>query len=335
MITNKSNSIRLGYTRNWGYQHSSDDSAYYGFSANFFRFIDTFFLDSTFRNRGIAYSHPRINFGIRKIRVQNFLQDAKVIDFISTIPRRPLFASNTKFPSYSRDKLIVSYSDSRYSRPGKYFFRKKYLFLRPRRFSIFNTNLELLLKSRYSGYGVRFARIKKVRRYSRFNKSYFVNYLNFFYSSRTFRLRYYFFVARLLAGMVKLTSSNFITFGFNHILPRHSTSNFYLNYICAKLYYRYILNDVVNPIVRLTIRQYRGFSISCKGRFTRAQIATQKRYQRGSLSFSYLGSQLDYAQKAVTLKYGTCNLKLWIRRLYKNFLLGHYNCLFLFIYTLV
>jgi ribosomal protein S3 len=91
-------------------------------------------------------------------------------------------------------------------------------------------------------------------------------------------------------------------------------SDFYLNFITTKLYYRYILSDVIKPIVRISLKFYRGFVINCNGRFTRAQIAVSKKFVRKSVSYSKITSSLDYAQRSVVLKYGTCNLRIWIRK---------------------
>lgn len=74
-----------------------------------------------------------------------------------------------------------------------------------------------------------------------------------------------------------------------------------------------MLGDVINPIVRTSIRRFRGFTVVANGRFTRAQIASHKQYKRGSVSFSSISIPIDYNQMCVPLKYGTCNLKLWIR----------------------
>jgi hypothetical protein len=91
------------------------------------------------------------------------------------------------------------------------------------------------------------------------------------------------------------------------------TSDFHLNYITTKLYYRYILNDVIKPIIRLSRVHYRGFRLVCRGRFTRAQMATERVYRFGSVRASSLHIPVDYAQRFVVLKYGVCNLKIWLR----------------------
>lgn len=315
MITNKSTAVRLGRTKRWSLQSSSNDLAYYQFSNKFQQLVDTFFSDSQFRDRGIAYSHSTINFGLRSVQIQSFLQDAKISDFIGTFSRRSLFAYHRKFKSQrygahlSRGLRRVIFRE-----PSQFTFRKRFLFFKSSRSSAF---LPLTVFNRvfHSVYSMRASRMRRFRRYLRYKRSCFISFYNYFYSQHNFRLRYYTFVSRMFSNFFYNTCHSPVLFSFNHIVPRHSTANLYLNYICAKLYYRYILSDVVNPIVRLSLRQYRGFSITCKGRFTRAQIATQKGYRKGALSFSYMKNHLDYAQRAVTLKYGTCNLKLWIRRL--------------------
>jgi len=317
MITNKSTAIRLGKTKNWSIQTATNDYDYYRFSNNFNQFIDAFFSDSIFRDRGIAYSHSNINHSRKFTLIQTFLQDAKISDFIGTFPRRPLFTFRYKAGFNRFDKKRREHSSVRIlnSKPGysKFSFRKRFLFSSfSRRYTL--RTPDLLKKFFHSTYSLNASRLRRTRRYSRLKISYFVGFYNYFYSKSNYRLSYYSFLSKILSKFFFSFCGSPLFVSFNHIVPRHTTSSLYLNYVCTKLYYRYILSDVVSPIVRLSLRQYRGFSINCKGRFTRAQIATQKAYRRGSLSFSYIKNHLDYAQKAVTLKYGTCSLKLWIRR---------------------
>lgn len=318
MITNRSTAIRLGRTKHWSFRVSSNDFDYYRFSNKFGQLVDTFFSDSIFRDRGIAYSHSDINFSLRSTSVQTFLQDAKLADFIGTFPRRPVFAyyKKYKFRRYS-NRPARSFRKVIFSEPTQLTFRKKFLFFKSSRSSTLLPS-NLFNRVFYSVRSMRSSRLRRFRRYVRFKYTYFSSFYTYFYSLRNFRLRYYMFLSRMFSSFFYLRCRSRINFLLNHIVPRHSTAALYLNYICTKLYYRYILSDVVNPIVRLSLRQYRGFSINCKGRFTRAQMATQKNYRRGALSFSYMKNHLDYAQKAVTLKYGTCNLKLWIRRLFSS-----------------
>jgi len=316
MITNKSTAIRLGITKTWSAQFATKDLDYYRLSVNFKKFIDTFFSDSTFRDRGIAYSHSHTGHTRDFNSVQVFFQDAKISDFISTFPRHSAFAFRYQRNINRFDKKnYITGPRAAKSRLNihKFSFRKRFLFFNPvRRYALHPVSLSK--KIFHSFYSLNSARLRRIRRYSRFKRTYFINFYNYFYATSSCRLSYYSFLSKMLSGFFFSLCRSPLVLSFNHIVPRHSTSDLYLNYICTKLYYRYILTDVVNPIVRLSLRQYRGFSINCKGRFTRAQMATQKSYRKGSLSFSYIKNHLDYAQKAVTLKYGTCNLKLWIRR---------------------
>lgn len=130
--------------------------------------------------------------------------------------------------------------------------------------------------------------------------------------SRFCRFRFFRFFARIASLLAYKKLGLPIFFRLNFI-GRIGSAQFYLNYITTKLYYRYILNDVINPIVRISLKYYRGFRIICRGRFTRAQIATERIYRRGALQLSAIHVPVDYAQKSVVLKYGTCNLKIWLR----------------------
>jgi hypothetical protein len=127
-----------------------------------------------------------------------------------------------------------------------------------------------------------------------------------------FRLRFISFYARLGSFLVNYYFRVPLIFRVN-VLSHIHTLDFYLNFITTRLYYRYILSDVIKPIVRLAKRYYRGFRILCNGRFTRAQMATSRLYRVGSLRSSEVTAPIFYGQRSVTLKYGVCNMKIWLR----------------------
>lgn len=330
MITNKSTTIRVGSSTNWSIGFTSQDYLSYNTYSAVQDFLCSFFLDSGFRNRGTVFSHTLLRSTVRKLEIHNFVQDAKIVDFVNTFPRRSLFSqiirSNLRFGRiggrnrYARfnKHLRRQYAMAKFK---KFFFKKKNLFFVARSYR-FSTKAPLVQQKVFRLFGnyllskrfALFSRIKRSKRYRSYAQTYFINFINFFSAHRSFRLRYYYFVSRLLAYFFYFSTGFPLHVNINHLLTRHATANFYLNYICTKLYYRYILNDVVNPIVRMSLRYYRGFFLNCKGRFTRAQMASQKNYRRGAMAFSTISNPVDYAQKSVVLKYGTCNLKLWIRR---------------------
>lgn len=329
MITNKSRSIRLGLSSDWPSSYSSRyPTGHYTYSS-FHSFLGTFFLDSSFRDRGAIFSHSLVRGSTRRLEVSNFIQDAKIVDFVNTFPRRPLFSRLNKFTrSFPYSKFTAKRLRSRkYSRRQRYhnlrfnrfFFRKSRIFYLPRSHNFFynsfrRSDFGIFSHYLFSKRFTLFSRIRRCRRYTNSKQTYLCNFFNYFSAHQSFRLRYYSFIARFLAYFFYSSTRLPVFINLSHLLARHSTASFYLNYICTKLYYRYILNDVVRPVVRISLRYYRGFSLNCKGRFTRAQMARQKNYRRGSMAFSSIINVLDYAQKSVTLKYGTCNLKLWIRR---------------------
>jgi hypothetical protein len=165
---------------------------------------------------------------------------------------------------------------------------------------------------RYPSWRVRYLPITETsRKAARFV---FFNPLSAYSANRFIRYSFYHFLAKFLSSQVfrQFNVPVFIKFNF---FPLHRAgSDFYLNFITTKLYYRYILSDVIKPIVRISLKFYRGFVINCNGRFTRAQIAVSKKFVRKSVSYSKITSSLDYAQRSVVLKYGTCNLRIWIRK---------------------
>lgn len=156
----------------------------------------------------------------------------------------------------------------------------------------------------------RFRRQRAVRIFARPN---FKVATRFFCKFHRFcRFRFFKFFSRFASLLAYKCLGLPIFFRLNFI-GRVSPAHFYLNYITTKLYYRYILSDVINPIVRISLKYYRGFRIICRGRFTRAQMATERLYRRGALRLASIRAPVDYAQKSVVLKYGTCNLKIWLR----------------------
>jgi len=167
-------------------------------------------------------------------------------------------------------------------------------------------------KSRHRG-SRRFRR-RRLRRFKRFfPKPVIVYPLKFFYRFPRFsRLRLLSFYSRLGAFLARYYFGVPLRFRIN-LLAYVYTLDFYLNFITTRLYYRYILNDVLKPIVRLARHYYRGFRIVCNGRFTRAQMATSRVYRVGSLSSSEITAPIFYGQRFVVLKYGVCNVKIWLR----------------------
>lgn len=131
---------------------------------------------------------------------------------------------------------------------------------------------------------------------------------------RFFRFKFFKFISFLFSRGINKKFLGLPVRLFIRVIPAYRTTvNIFLRYFITKLFYRYMLGDVINPIVRSSIRRFRGFTVVANGRFTRAQIASHKQYKRGSVSFSSISIPIDYNQMCVPLKYGTCNLKLWIR----------------------
>jgi hypothetical protein len=188
------------------------------------------------------------------------------------------------------------------------------------------TKRRLLKKQRWKS---KYKRFKKFRRFKRnfrrrgfpyelnrtkVKRFVFFNQYSAFCSSKFIRYAFYNFLGKFLSSQVYITMGLPVRIKFNFFPINKAKSTFFLNFITTKLYYRYILYDIIKPIVRMSMKFYRGFVIHCRGRFTRAQIAVSKKFMRRSVSYSRMTSLLDYSQKAITLRYGTCNLRIWIRK---------------------
>jgi hypothetical protein len=89
--------------------------------------------------------------------------------------------------------------------------------------------------------------------------------------------------------------------------------NAFVFYSAVKLYYKYMLNDVIRPLIRGASRYYTGFFVLCKGRFTRAQIASKRVYQRNFINYNRMQYPIYYAIKSVALRYGSSTVHIWLQ----------------------
>jgi hypothetical protein len=223
-----------------------------------------------------------------------------------------LFFSNFKFAPFNVYSFSPVFSSCPFSILSNVFFRKF-------------KHKNVFKKSKFSKKKVNFLKKKKTyffRFHRRIKKKKIRHFLPFFSRFRKlsyiyfkfFRFKFYRFVCNYISRNFNTKFLGIPVKFFIRVLPPfRTTSNIFLRYFITKLFYRYILGDVLNPIVRSSIRRFRGFTIVANGRFTRAQIASHRYYRRGSVSFSSISIPIDYNQICVPLKYGTCNLKLWIR----------------------
>ena len=207
------------------------------------------------------------------------------------------------FNHYRKKKLISKVRVKSVRARGKAFSKQRYptknFFSRKRYF-------------KYPFWRVRFSPIREFSRRAR--KFVFFNQVSAYASPRFVRYTFYRFLGKFLSFQIFKSFNLPVSINFNFFPLHRAGSDFYLNFITTKLYYRYILSDIIKPIVRMSLKFYRGFVIHCRGRFTRAQIAVAKKFVRKSVSYSKITSSMDYAQRAVVLKYGTCNLRIWIRK---------------------
>lgn len=95
-------------------------------------------------------------------------------------------------------------------------------------------------------------------------------------------------------------------------------------FIGIKLMQGFDLGEAVNDIIRNLNKLLKekdpilyGYRISCYGRFTRRQRTSTKHYKEGKLSLNMIESYIDYGTKEVYLKYGACNIKVWLNKSYK------------------
>ena len=109
-----------------------------------------------------------------------------------------------------------------------------------------------------------------------------------------------------------------VVFRFNLLPQRIPSVSLLGNYIIRKLYYKFRLNQILNPIIRrVSRRSLIGLRINTSGRFTRAQRASHGRVQFGQVPLNNFALNIDYINKTIPLRYGVCSIKVWT--CYKTF----------------
>lgn len=264
------------------------------------KIFDFYKFNSLKFSKGVLATSNYDKLLLRKKFIKNFFFKRQKI-FKSELNKK---IYNLKLLNKSRLVRKLNYALSKknfFGRKSKNFKKKRFKFSYKKKRAI-----------RYPFWRIRFSPLRERSR--RASKFVFFNSQSASSSPRFIRYAFYNFLGKVLAFQIFKNFKIPVIIKFN-LFPLHRAStDFYLNFITTKLYYRYILSDVIKPIVRLSLKFYRGFVIHCRGRFTRAQIAVSKKFIKKSVSYSKISSSLDYGQKDVVLKYGTCNLKIWIRK---------------------
>jgi hypothetical protein len=139
---------------------------------------------------------------------------------------------------------------------------------------------------------------------------------NFFFSLRhSSFLRFSRFISKLLQSFIfpelKIRKVNVFKLKYSRI----NVSSFVF-YSAVKLYYKYILNDVIRPIIRGASKYYSGFFVLCKGRFTRAQIASKKLFRRNFINYNRMFVPVYYSMRSVALRYGASTVHIWVQHLF-------------------
>jgi hypothetical protein len=103
------------------------------------------------------------------------------------------------------------------------------------------------------------------------------------------------------------------------LLPQRNPSVGLLgNFIIRKLYYRFRLSQILNPIIKgINRNSLMGMRINTSGRFTRAQRASHSSTQFGRVPLNNYSLNINYLNRTIPLKYGVCSVKIWM--CYKSF----------------
>jgi hypothetical protein len=235
--------------------------------------------------------HPKIDSYANK--PNNFSNSA------SPRPHKPNYYNNPRNgkPNY--------YNNPRNGKPNYYRYKNKKSFYKKK-----NTYKSKWI--RYPFWRIRYSPVNPVS--AKGSRFMFFTQHSAYASVKFVRYSFFSFISKFLSSQIFKFFQVPVSVRFSFFPLHRAGSDFYLNYITSKLYYRYILSDVIKPLIKLSKKFYRGFVVNCKGRFTRAQIAVSKKFSKRPVSYSRMSSLVDYNQRSVVLKYGTCNLRIWIRK---------------------
>lgn len=151
----------------------------------------------------------------------------------------------------------------------------------------------------------KFKRLKYNRRFKK-SKTFFFS-PSFSHSSLIFRL-YSKILKTFLIPFFPIKDIRFYRSKYTSI-----NVNAFVFYSSVKLYYKYMLNDVIKPIIRGASIYYSGFFVLCKGRFTRAQIASKRLFHRNFVNYNRTYRPIYYAINSVALRYGASTVHIWLQ----------------------
>lgn len=292
-ITN-SVGLRLGFSgihRGWNdkiFANKLQSSDVVFFKKFLTEFVERVFIQRRFQLAGFMFSHLSLKTMLRgKLLVSTYLYDSEID--IMGIKLHRLITSNyglraLKYKFKGRLYRILPYHERK--------IIEDYI-LQGRKYRIL---LGELNKSSYTTHVVRF-----LQRYVLKGRKILYKYLNSYLSS---------YASKILGVPV--------VFKFNLLPQRIPSVSLLGNYIIRKLYYKFRLNQILNPIIRrVSRRSLVGLRIDTSGRFTRAQRASHGRVQFGQVPLNNFALNIDYINKTIPLRYGVCSIKVWT--CYKTF----------------
>jgi len=252
------------------------------------KYLTDLVFSRKFQNRGFIFSHATIKLFTDRVEIILFLYDGRLeerISYLKTLLKRPL--KKLQRPYLGR----LKYLKWQYGRRMPWFLHKR------------------LKKDEHKG--LRY--IKLMTSIARIRRSYFISQLRYliFVRLRLYSLRW-----RLRHLQFRLES----VFGLKHVylkvLPVGGEAKLDVatmaRYIVRKLYHKYRLMEIINPLIKGVSRFFTGLRIDCAGRFTRAQRASFSSLQVGRVPLNSFRYPIEYAHATIPLKYGMCSIKVWI-----------------------
>lgn len=113
-----------------------------------------------------------------------------------------------------------------------------------------------------------------------------------------------------------LSSPLQIKFRLSHLT--NFSSSIISTYMVQRLGMGISLGEAIKPVLKSlkkkksNVSALKGIKVICSGRFTRKQRASSSAYSVGSIPLSSYSAKVDYNERFVRLKYGICNIKVWV-----------------------
>jgi len=251
-------------------------------------YLSDLLFSSRFQNKGFIYSHAAVKLYLDRIEIVLFVYDGRLeeqISYLRTLMDRPFWKLKRPYAiRHKKLKGLYHYrTHSRIKRKLDYTFSRTIKFL---------------------DFAVSIYNFRKISSVIKFRRLIFGKLRIYFLSRKaaaiTYSLKKYF--------NFSIACVKFSPIGTDPVLNPLVVAR----YIIRKLYHKYRLMEIINPLVKGISNYFTGVRIDCAGRFTRAQRASFSSLQLGRVPLNSFRYPIEYAHATIPLKYGMCSIKVWL-----------------------